>query len=166
MNLLRFLAGAALLTLGRKLFWLFVAAVGFIWAMNLSAIYLQGQPEWLVIGLALLAGVIGAVIAVSVRWLGVGLGGFLAGAQIAGGLLALLGFEAGGLPWLVWLIGGILGAILFVALFDWALIVLSSISGALILSDLMPFALGSTLAVFLVLVLVGIVVQARLLGEE
>jgi hypothetical protein len=36
----------------------------------------------------------------------------------------------------------------------------------LILSDLMPFALGSTLAVFLVLVLVGIVVQARLLGEE
>lgn len=166
MIFMRFIAGAALLTLGRKLFWLFVAAVGFIWAMNLAVIYFPNQPDGLVIVIAIAAGIAGALIAISVRWLGIGLGGFLGGAQIAASLLSLFGFDLGRLTWLGWLVGGILGAILFVAIFDWALIVLSSVSGALILVDLMPLAPAVAFFVFLVIMLGGVAIQARMLQDD
>jgi hypothetical protein len=57
-------------------------------------------------------------------------------------------------------IGGIVGAILLLVLFDWALIVVSSLIGAhLIQSAIVLPASGSTI-VFIGLVVLGILVQA------
>ena len=64
---------------------------------------------------------------------------------------------------IIFLVGGIVGAILLLVLFDWALIVVSSLIGAhLIQSAVVLPATGSTI-VFFGLAVVGIVVQAAAL---
>jgi hypothetical protein len=63
-------------------------------------------------------------------------------------------------------IGGIIGAILLLVLFDWALIVVSSLIGAhLIQSAIVLPASGSTI-VFIGLVILGILVQAASLRRS
>ena len=60
-------------------------------------------------------------------------------------------------------VGGIIGAILMFTVFDWALIILSSVSGAHLIAnstDLLPAAGGLT---FIACVLVGVFVQSRFL---
>ncbi len=55
--------GAALLILGRKLFWVFVGAIGFVLGMDIASRFLQGRPDWLILIVALGAGVLGALLA-------------------------------------------------------------------------------------------------------
>ena len=50
----------SLLMLGRRLYWLFVAGVGFVVAMELATIYLDGSEEWVRLALAVIAGLVGA----------------------------------------------------------------------------------------------------------
>src|SRR5690348_12988135 len=58
--------GLLLLFLGRKLFWLFVGAVGFLVGVEVAATLFPHQPDWsLIVGLIL--GLIGAVIAIFVQ---------------------------------------------------------------------------------------------------
>jgi hypothetical protein len=65
--------------------------------------------------------------------------------------------------WLHFLIGGIIGLVLVGLLFDWALIILSSIMGAQMLVDVFGVGNWLGLLVFIVLVLIGMVVQSRAL---
>lgn len=166
MVIFRALLGLASLTLGRKLFWLFTAIMGFTAAMNLATGRFGGQPEWLTISIALIAGLIGALIAVMIRWLGIGLAGFLGGGYLATTLLAMIGITGGRLDWLLFLVGGILGTIVFLTLFDWALIVISSLAGAVILVQAIDLARPMNILVVLILAAVGIGVQSRMLEED
>ena len=166
MVIFRALLGLASLTLGRKLFWLFTASMGFTAAMSLTAGRFGGQPEWVTILIALAAGMVGALLAVLVRWLGVGLAGFLGGGYLLTTLLAMVGVSGGRLDWLLFLVGGILGAVVFVTLFDWALIVVSSLAGAVIMVQVVELGRPFNLLVVLVLAVVGIGVQSRMLAEE
>ena len=58
------LVGIAVLLLGRKLFWLFVGAVGFVIGLGLAFQLLVEQPEWLILIAALVIGLAGAVLAI------------------------------------------------------------------------------------------------------
>jgi hypothetical protein len=71
------------------------------------------------------------------------------------------------LSWLAYLFGGLVGAVLVIALFDWALLILSSLTGsAMIVQTIGLQAIPSGL-VFVVLAGLGVAVQARLLmGEQ
>ena len=60
-------------------------------------------------------------------------------------------------------IGGILGAIFFLALFDWALIVFSSIEGAHLIQSAIPLPPTGTTILLLALVVAGIVFQASMM---
>jgi len=51
--------GIILLLFGRKLFWFFVGVIGFLTGVLLATHYLQGQPEWVILIIALIAGVLG-----------------------------------------------------------------------------------------------------------
>jgi hypothetical protein len=61
-----------------------------------------------------------------------------------------------------YIIGGIIGAVLLFVLFDWGLIVLSSLSGASLIVHSVTFQSRALPLLFAVLVVVGIVVQARM----
>jgi len=164
-----YVIGLAVLALGRKLFWLFVAAVGFGVGMMMAPQFLPDQPQWMVLAVAVAAGVLGAVLAMLLQKVAVGVAGFVAGGYLSLYLLSFFNFDLGsfqGLTWAVFIVGGIVGALLVGIVFDMALIILSSGVGAgLIANTLMQdFSLQPVAAAlaFIVLFVVGIVIQKKL----
>ncbi|MCU0897582.1 MAG: DUF4203 domain-containing protein [Burkholderiales bacterium] len=155
------IAGALLLVVGRKLFWLFVAIAGFYFGIEIAKTLAAEQPAWLVWALAIGAGVVGAVLAIFMQRLGFALAGFYAGGYLA--LVAVQRFAPGSFEVAAFVIGGVIAAILAAALMDWAIVVVSSLVGAaLIVSVLGLQPLWSSLA-YVALVVVGVVVQSRLM---
>ncbi len=138
----RILLGVVLLAFGRRLFWLFVGAVGFVAGVRFAERFFPNTPSDTVILYSLIAGVVCAVVAVGIRKIAVGAAGFLAGGYF---LVQLLNVSAGGAslagpgqqiaPALLFLIGGVIGAVLMNLVFNWTLIVLSSIGGATLICE-------------------------------
>ena len=170
----RILLGVLLLAFGRRLFWLFVGAVGFVGAIQFANRYLQGQPDETVVIFALIAGFVAAIMAVTLRKIALGAAGFLVGGYLFMNLLAATGQEhqvalavgQGGAqlaPWLAFLVGGLLGAVLMNALFVWTLIVLSSMSGAALICESLRLQSQPSSIIFTVLVFVGVLAQSGLM---
>lgn len=168
MPFIRAIVGALSLFLGRRLFWLFVGAAGFMLGFNLALQLLPDQPGFVVLLIALVAGLLGAALGVFAQRLALSIAGFIVGGYLLLYLANLLGVSgadglATGLVFVLFIVGGVLGAILIQFVFDFALILLSSALGATLLTQaaaefwtLEP-ALNSIL--FVVLLLVGIAVQ-------
>jgi hypothetical protein len=164
--ILRILVGAGLLLLGRQLYWLFVAGVGFAAAIGLVGRLAQAQPAWLLLVIALAAGLVGALLAVWLQRAAIGLAGFLAGGYVALALVDAAGIELPTLSWVLALVGAIIGVVLILIVFDWGLIVLSSLAGAGAIVHALDLTRLATVLVYLVLVAAGIAVQASLLAQE
>jgi len=81
-------------------------------------------------------------------------------------LVLLFHLEHGWLPWLTFLVGGIIGLILVTAFLDWALIILSSLAGSSLVIESIHLPQVFMLLAFIGLVIVGISVQARDLKRE
>ncbi|MBS3785141.1 MAG: hypothetical protein KGY78_11935 [Anaerolineae bacterium] len=160
------LIGAALLLVGRQLYWLFVAGVGFSVAIDLVTRLTEIQSPLLLLAIALAAGLAGALLAVLLQRLAVAIAGFLAGGYVVMALLDLVELQAPTLAWVLALVGAILGVVLTLALFEWALIILSSLSGAGVIIQTLDLSRGATIAAFLILLVIGIAVQASQLGRE
>jgi hypothetical protein len=88
----RILAGALLLVLGRKLFWLFVAVVGFATGLMLATRFFQTQPEWLQLLIGIGFGLVGALLAYFFQEIAIAVAGFLAGGYIALSLTVSRGY--------------------------------------------------------------------------
>src|SRR4029453_8481917 len=113
------LVGAALLLFGRRLFWLFVAALGFAIGLQLAPHLSQSPPLWLSLLLSLGLGLIGALLAVMLQKLAIGIAGFLVGGRVAIAIAAALWVNYAQYSVIIFVLGGIIGALLLVALFDW-----------------------------------------------
>src|SRR5690606_5717280 len=107
MALLRALLGLVVLLFGRQLFWLWVGVTGFLAGVTLSARFLSGQPNWIILLIGLIAGLVGALLAIVLQRLAIGIAGFVAGGYILVALLNLVGVTPGRLAWLPYVIGGI-----------------------------------------------------------
>lgn len=166
MVVLQILLAIALLMVGRELFWVLAGVMGFIAAATWASAFFRDLSDVRLILIAILAGVAGAVIATTVQWLGVALTGFLGGGYLATTLLAILGVSVGSTDWLVYVIGGIIGAIVFISLFNWALIILSALGGATILVQALGITRPLSLIAIVVLAVIGLVVQTRIFIEE
>jgi hypothetical protein len=153
-------AGAVLLFLGRRLFWLFVGIVGFYLGFEVARSLAAEQPGWLLYAIAIGAGLIGAVLAMLVQRVGFALGGFYAGGYVA--LLAAERFAPGTIGVAAFLVGGVIGAVLAVLLMDWAIIVLACLAGAALIVPALGLQPLASALVYAGLVAVGIAVQARL----
>lgn len=160
--IIRLAVGALLLVLGRRLFWLFVAAVGFAAGWTVATDLLRLQPEWLALVIAVAAGLLGAALATFVQKTAVGLAGFLAGAFLASGLATMLSLPSAPWAWIAFIVGGILGAVLLGAAFEWALIGLSSLSGAMLIANALNLSSTLHLLVLLGLFVLGLIVQSAL----
>jgi MFS family permease len=163
------LVGLLLLLLGRRLFWLFVAAAGFLIGVAAAPYILPHQSELFTLLVAVVLGIAGGLLAIFVQKVAVAIGGFVAGGYFAvilgAPLLNGVGVAYPG-AWICFLAGGVLGAVLMMIFFNWALIFLSSLQGAhLIIKGLpsirqFPILRHHHPILFVVLVIIGVVVQA------
>lgn len=161
LNLLPVAAGVALLLFGRRLFWLLVAAAGFLAGFTFVSLFLEEPSTTSALVAGLLAGVAGALVALFSQKVAVTLGGFLAGGY---GLMVLAGGLTGvsTIPeWISFLIGGVIGAFLIRIVFEWTLIVLTSLIGAVLVTHFL--GVGPTLLVPLTVLIAvaGIIIQIR-----
>src|SRR6266480_1252153 len=134
------LIGIVILFFGRKLFWLCVAAVGFLAGIELAP-HLVTEPSPLL------------ELAVAVV-------GFLAGGKLASAIAAAFFVHYSQYSTIIFVVGGLIGAMLLLFLFDWALIVVSSFIGAHMIQNAIVLPPSGSTIVFLGLAIVGMVVQA------
>ena len=154
------LIGIAILFFGRKLFWLTVAAVGFAVGVEIAPLLVNEPSSLLALLIALVLGLLGALLALFLQKIAIAVLGFFAGGKLATAIAAAFFVHYAQYSTIIFVIGGIIGAILLLAVFGWALIVVSSFIGAyLIQSAIVLPPTGSTL-VFIGLAIVGIFVQA------
>src|ERR1700719_491488 len=152
--------GAVILLFGRKLFWLFVAAVGFAAGVELAPHLIQEPSPLLALTFAMVLGFVGALLALFLQKIAIAVAGFLAGGKLAVALAAAFFVQLLHYSVITFVIGGIIGAILLLSLFDWALIFLSSIVGAYLIQSAITLpSVGST-TLFIGLAAVGIFVQS------
>jgi len=153
--------GIVMLIAGRKLFWLFVGVVGFTVGIGLAERFFPGESETTLLVLALITGVLFAVLALFLKRVAVGVAGFVAGGYLAIYIVGLLNLGIDLPTWILVLIGGVIGAVLVAVLFDWALILMSSLIGAnLVVQAIDPEGWFATM-IFIGLFLVGVMIQAK-----
>jgi hypothetical protein len=163
-EIIQILIGITLLIMGRRMFWLFVGAAGFVTGSKLAVYFSIGGPEWAPMAVALFAGFIGAMFAILAQKLAVAVGGFVMGSYTAASIIFSLGLESTQWMWFALIVGGIIGSILVLAVFDWALIALSSIAGAMLIVQTGFLELPVNILLFLIMVSIGIVIQTRMLN--
>jgi hypothetical protein len=159
------LLGIILLVAGRRLFWLFVAAVGFLYGLNFAPMIFNGGSELMYLAVALGCGIVGALLGVFAQKIAVAIAGGLLGGYFASELFYGATWHQH-FPAIAFIIGAIAGAILVLMLFDWALIIWSSITGSILIVHSFHLAESERNILFLALVVVGIAVQARLLRRR
>lgn len=176
--------GLLSLFLGRKLFWLFVGLSGFLLGLLLGGVVGLGN-NWeapVILLVALGIGVAAAILSIYLQKPMASLAGFVLGGLLAAILYMLVRFGTdvatrlmfggpGPETWVLFLGGGLVAAIFVWVTYEWALIVLSSLTGALItfvgVSPFMPqFLPGIMYLLILVgLAAIGIYVQAQMLSK-
>lgn len=158
--------GGVLLLFGRRLFWLFVGLVGAVAALVIATEWVgleAGTPSLLA---AVAAGLVGALLAVLVQKAAVAVVGFLAGVW---GVLVLLQmaspsaslFDPPSLQTLLALGGGVVGAVVAAQVFDAALVVLSALTGSLLLVTGSGLVGTFALISFFALAFLGVLAQTR-----
>jgi MFS family permease len=168
--LLNIVLGIILLIVGKKLYWLLVAVVGFVIGLTLATQYIQLDPPWLIYIVAFSAGVIGAVLGIYVQRLAISVVGFIVSGYGALYLAGLMGIKAEPFNWMAFIIGGIIGLLLVASVFDWALYMLSAWAGATLITRTLTEGVGLNdtmgLVLFFVLFVLGMIVQAGLYREK
>ncbi len=162
-DLLATAAGVALLTWGRKLYWLALGAAGFflgLWLAGRLALPASG----LELGAGFLIGILGAFLAVAAQRLAVGLAGFFIGGVLAYGAASWLALAAGWQPgpWLgiLAILGAIFGTLAAALLFEASLLALTALSGALLIAHASHLGAPHQGWLFLILLFAGVVVQS------
>ena len=165
LSLVNLLLGAGLLILGRRLFWIFVAAGGFLAGVTFATRFLNG-PEWLTLLIGIIAGIIFAVLAMFLRVFAIWLAGFFLGGSIFSAFAGALGMDSGRTGLIIYVIGGVIGIILVAILFDWALITLSSFAGAALIVQSFNMIGSGNGVIFFILLILGVVIQGTMLLRE
>ncbi|MBW2645516.1 MAG: hypothetical protein JRE23_04940 [Deltaproteobacteria bacterium] len=165
-SLIHVATGIFLLVGGRKFFWFFVGAIGFITGLTFAGQILSIDSPVIILAAGIILGIIGIVIAIFMQGFAIFAGGFLAGSYIAYMIVISFGLIPRELFWIAYIAGGIAGAILLFFLFDWALIALSSIAGASIIIDTFILDPEIETAIIVILALSGIFIQTKLLLRD
>jgi hypothetical protein len=153
------LIGIVILVFGRKLFWLCVAAVGFAAGVEIAPHLVHDPSPVLALTVALVLGLIGALLALFLQKIAIAVLGFLSGGKLAGAIAAAFFVHYAQHSTVIFLVGGIIGAILLLVLFDWALIVVSSLIGAHLVQSAIVLPPSGSIIVLIALTVIGILIQ-------
>jgi hypothetical protein len=165
LNFINAILGAALLIVGRRLCWLFVGVIGFLIGVEVATRFFPGS-DWISIIAGLGLGVIFAILAIFLQTLAIGVAGFLGGGYILLNLAGLFSLDKGTTTWIIFIIGGVIGAVLITWLFDWAIITISSLAGSSMIVNAFHAGRPTAALVFIILVLIGVAVQGSALRLE
>ncbi len=127
---------------------------------------MREPPQWMMLLVALGCGMIGALLAIMLQKLAIAVAGFIAGGRIAWALAASFWVDHMHYRGITFVIGGILGALLLLTLFDWVLIFLSSFEGAHLISSGITLPEKGTLILFIALAVIGVVIQGSMLRRS
>ena len=152
--------GVVVLFFGRRLFWLCVAAVGFVAGIEVAPYFVHEPSTWLALTCALVLGFIGALLAIFLQKIAIAVVGFLAGGKLAVAIAASFFVAHATYSGVTFLIGGIIGALLLLTLFDWALIFLSAVVGAHLIQHTIVLPQSGSTILFIGLAAIGVIVQA------
>ncbi len=166
MNWIYLVIGIAMLILGRKFFWLFTGGIGFYIGFTLAPKILPTQSENVILVIALVMGLLGVFLSLLIKSAAISIAGFAAGAYVIYSLIPMINFNLGNYYWLVIIIGGILGAVLAGTMFDWALIILTSACGAMLVSTTLNLTFPLSAVVLVVLFLIGLIVQGNMKAKD
>jgi hypothetical protein len=157
MNVVNLILGIPLLLWGRKLFWLFVATVGFVAGIQIAQVLIPGQYTWVYIATGTILGFAGIFLAVFVQRFAVTITGFFAGVYLTITLLSSLNINTEPITWYLYVAGGLVGSFLVMGIFDWALIFLSVLVGATLLTQtffaFFPLDISQAIVFFLLMAL-------------
>lgn len=156
--------GASLLIWGRKLFWLFVAAAGFLTGWQVAQAITHNELVGILVGIFFAIG--GALLAMFLKTIAIGVAGFLMGGWVLAGLAGLIGIDSGIVFWIIYLIGGISGALIIGMFFDWTVIILSSLGGAALIVKAFSMEGPPRILALVGLVIFGIVIQAGQMRKD
>ncbi len=159
------LVGFALLIMGRQLFWVTVAGLGFLLGINYANQFFHGSAEMILL-ISLGVGFLGAILAYTLQRAAAGLAGFLAGWYLSMILIARLNLGLGADTTILTIIGGILGVVLVSILLDWSLILLSCLTGTVVISQSLNFNQDISLIISIILFILGFAIQAFIFLNE
>ena len=162
-GILSIVLGLVLVFVGRRLFWVFVAAVGFIAGLRFAPELASDQPQWIIVTIGVVLGIVGALLAMLLQRVAVAVAGWFAGGFLATRLASGFGLTDETMVAVAFVAGAILAAIVFSLLFDWTLIALTAVSGALMVCDALQLAPAAEWLIGAVLVGAGLLVQASTL---
>lgn len=152
--------GFALLLAGRRIFWLVVGVVGFLFGFDLASRVLGLDSQGLGLLIGIFAGILGIFLAIFLQKVAIGLAGFLIGGYLTLSFLQADPGNISGNDLVAFLVGGLICAVLAVWLFEIALILLSSVAGAALVTQSLNLDGGAVPLAFAALAVVGIAVQA------
>jgi hypothetical protein len=153
------LIGIVVLVAGHRLFWVFVAAAGFLVGSSVAEQLWPTLSPLALFGAACGTGLVGIIVALVAQKLAIALAGFAIGTYTLAAILMAFGLNSTAWGWLAIVIGGIGGGLLAFTVFDFALIILSSLGGAFLIIDVLQPNYPLRLIVFIVLFSIGIAVQ-------
>jgi hypothetical protein len=151
--------------MGGRLFWLFLGGVGFVFAFDFAARTIHSQPHSVLLIIALFAGALGAMVAIFLQKFAVLAGGFFSGGYLLIELLKAFGVGIGDYHWILFIAGGLAGAVLMSVVFRWSLIIISSLMGSILILRAFHFGHQLSEMVFICLGILGIIIQSRLMRQ-
>jgi len=160
-TIFQILVSLALLFAGRRVFWFVVAVVGFYAGMQVTPLFIEAPSQTTLIAISLGCGLLMAVVAFILQKLAIGIAGFLVGGYGAFLGMSRLGIHLGKLNWIPIVCAGILGVVLSSIVFEWALIVISSVAGAYLLTMTLDVSGSIRTLVFVLLAVAGFLVQSK-----
>jgi len=159
----RILLGGLVLLFGRRLFWLAVGILGFLFGFDWVTYRLGDWPAWAAWLAAVGFGALCALGSIFLQRISFGVGGFLAGGYLAVQVSTALGIQSDPTPGLFFVLGGVAGAILAVVAVDWVLVALTSLVGAAVVAEGIGASPLVSSLLFLGLAVLGIGVQTATL---
>jgi hypothetical protein len=158
------IVGLLQLLFGRRITWLFIGLSGFLLGYTFAARLLPGQPLAIQILIGLLLGLVFGGLAIVLQKPLVAVAAFIALGSV-GSLIASAANLGATAEWVLFVILGLIGAVVIYRVYEWGLIAISSLNGAAAilsgLSFLTVYPAFVALLLGLALAAVGIIFQGR-----
>lgn len=154
-------AGVLVLFAGYRLYWVFVGVVGFLVGTTFAEQMWPGLSQAALFGVACLTGLIGIVIFLMTQKLAIALAGFTVGTYALATVFMAFGLDSTVWAWIAMAVGGIGGGLLAFLVFDLALMVLSSLGGAFMITHALVWDPRLKLVAVASLCALGLVSQTK-----
>jgi len=158
--------GLAILVMGRQIFWVFIAGLGFALGLLISTQFYNAQYEWQILLISTLVAIVGAILAYTVQRLAAGIAGLATGWYLTIVIINYLNPHLGQFESLIPYIVGIICGILLFFFFDWGVIIASSFAGSAIIVSGITLAGNVEMALLVMFAVIGIAIQAIWFMQE